>query len=107
MVLGQVGKSTIIKSLVKHYTKHNLSDIKGPITIIAGKKRRLTFVECTNHLDVMVCAPNLSFLYSTHPREQGQRAIVPKARKFGGAMSLYSSEFLPTLTLSPRLVASS
>ncbi|CAG8542928.1 34368_t:CDS:10 [Racocetra persica] len=29
----QTGKSTLIKSLVKRYTKHNLTEIKGPITV--------------------------------------------------------------------------
>ena len=50
MVLVQgpvgVGKSTLIRGLVRHYTKHNLSEVKGPITVVSGKSRRLTFVEC-------------------------------------------------------------
>ncbi|KAF8595216.1 DUF663-domain-containing protein [Ceratobasidium sp. AG-I] len=49
-----VGKSTLVKSLVKRYTKHSLSEIKGPITVVAGKKRRLTFVECNNDLNSMI-----------------------------------------------------
>ncbi|ORY01638.1 DUF663-domain-containing protein [Basidiobolus meristosporus CBS 931.73] len=48
------GKSTLIKSLVKKYTKHNLNEIKGPITVISGKKRRLTFIECTNDMNAMI-----------------------------------------------------
>jgi GTPase SAR1 family protein len=32
-----VGKTTLIRSLVKHYTKQNLSQVKGPITIVTGK----------------------------------------------------------------------
>lgn len=32
----QVGKSLLIKSLVKHYTKHNLPEVRGPITIVSG-----------------------------------------------------------------------
>lgn len=27
------GKSTLIRSLVKYYTGHNVSDIRGPITV--------------------------------------------------------------------------
>ncbi|KAH7296503.1 hypothetical protein KP509_26G025800 [Ceratopteris richardii] len=50
----QVGKTLLIKSLVKHYTKHNLSDMRGPITVISGKKRRLQFVECINDVNAMV-----------------------------------------------------
>ncbi|KAI9315305.1 hypothetical protein BX666DRAFT_1961353 [Dichotomocladium elegans] len=48
------GKSTLIKSLVKRYTKHNLAEIKGPITVVSGKKRRLTFIECTNDINAMI-----------------------------------------------------
>lgn len=50
----QTGKTTLIKSLVKRYTKHSLSEIKGPITVISGKKRRLTFIECNNDLNSMI-----------------------------------------------------
>ena len=49
----QVGKSTLIRSLVKHYTKQNLNDPKGPITLISGKQRRLTIIECPNDLNAM------------------------------------------------------
>ncbi|EWM28338.1 ribosome biogenesis protein bms1-like protein, partial [Nannochloropsis gaditana] len=40
------GKSTLIRSLVKYYTRQNLSDVLGPITVVAGKAKRLTFFEC-------------------------------------------------------------
>jgi ribosome biogenesis protein BMS1 len=48
------GKSTVIRSLVKRYTRQNLHEIKGPITIVTGKKRRLTFIECGNDLNSMI-----------------------------------------------------
>ncbi|KAK3068868.1 Glycoside hydrolase 2 (Mannanase, beta-galactosidase), partial [Teratosphaeriaceae sp. CCFEE 6253] len=41
-----VGKTTLIKSLVRRYTKQSISDPRGPITIVTGKRRRLTFIEC-------------------------------------------------------------
>ena len=41
-----VGKTTLIKNLIKHYTRQNVGEIKGPITLISGKSRRLTFLEC-------------------------------------------------------------
>jgi ribosome biogenesis protein BMS1 len=41
-----VGKSTLIRSLVKLFTNQNMSDTKGPITCITGRKRRITFFEC-------------------------------------------------------------
>ncbi|CAE6498571.1 unnamed protein product [Rhizoctonia solani] len=49
-----VGKTTLVKSLVRRYTKHTLSEVKGPITVVAGKKRRLTFIECNNDLNSMI-----------------------------------------------------
>jgi len=48
------GKTTLIRSLVKNYTRYSISDVKGPITIVAGKKRRLTFIECNNDLNSMI-----------------------------------------------------
>jgi hypothetical protein len=50
----QVGKTTLIKSLVKHYTRHNLASVKGPITVVSGKQRRLQLVECGPGLSDMV-----------------------------------------------------
>lgn len=50
------GKTTLIKCLVKHYTRQNLAEVKGPITIVSGKKRRITFVECPQDLNSMIDA---------------------------------------------------
>ncbi|KAL8129296.1 hypothetical protein V2J09_018451 [Rumex salicifolius] len=53
----QVGKSLVIKSLVKYYTKQNLPEVRGPVTIVSGKKRRLQFIECPNDINGMIdCA---------------------------------------------------
>jgi ribosome biogenesis protein BMS1 len=41
-----VGKSTLIKCLINHYTRQSISEVKGPITVVSGKSRRLTFIEC-------------------------------------------------------------
>lgn len=49
-----MGKTTLLKSLVRRYAKQTLSETKGPITVVAGKKRRLTFIECNNDLNSMV-----------------------------------------------------
>lgn len=35
-----VGKTTLVKSLVKRFTKHTLSEVKGPITVVSGTPRR-------------------------------------------------------------------
>ena len=39
---------------MKRYTKQTLSDIKGTVTVVSGKKRRLTFIECNNDLNSMI-----------------------------------------------------
>jgi len=33
----QVGKTSLIKGLVKHYTKQNLAEPLGPITLVSGE----------------------------------------------------------------------
>ncbi|EGP83848.1 uncharacterized protein MYCGRDRAFT_101428 [Zymoseptoria tritici IPO323] len=40
-----VGKTTLIKSLIRRYTKTAVTQPTGPITIVTSKKRRLTFIE--------------------------------------------------------------
>lgn len=49
-----VGKTTLLKSLVRRYAKQTLTEAKGPITVVAGKKRRLTFIECNSDLNSMI-----------------------------------------------------
>ncbi|KAK2064992.1 AARP2CN domain-containing protein [Colletotrichum caudatum] len=49
-----VGKTTLLKSLIRRYAKETLSDPQGPITVVTSKKQRLTFVECPNELEAMV-----------------------------------------------------
>jgi ribosome biogenesis protein BMS1 len=49
-----VGKTTLLKSLVRRFTKQTLNEAKGPITVVSGKKRRLTFVECNNDLNSLI-----------------------------------------------------
>lgn len=40
-----VGKSTLIKSLIRRYAKQSLTSPSGPITVVTSKRRRLTFIE--------------------------------------------------------------
>ena len=49
-----VSKSTIIRILVKMYTRHTLTDTTGPITVITGKEKRVTFLECLNDTCAMI-----------------------------------------------------
>ncbi|XP_072347438.1 ribosome biogenesis protein BMS1 homolog isoform X1 [Scyliorhinus torazame] len=50
----KVGKSTLIRCLIRNFTKQKLTDIRGPVTIITGKKRRLSIIECGNDLNSMI-----------------------------------------------------
>ncbi|CAO1628909.1 unnamed protein product [Parajaminaea phylloscopi] len=49
-----VGKTTLMRSLIRRFTKHTLKDIRGPVTVVSGKKRRLTFLECGNDINSMI-----------------------------------------------------
>ncbi|WFD01590.1 Glycoside hydrolase 2 (Mannanase, beta-galactosidase) [Malassezia obtusa] len=49
-----VGKSTLMRSLIRRYTKHTVANIAGPVTVVAGKSRRLTFIECNNDINSMI-----------------------------------------------------
>ncbi|KZT12217.1 DUF663-domain-containing protein [Laetiporus sulphureus 93-53] len=49
-----VGKTTLLRSLVRRHTKQTLSHIQGPVTVVSGKKKRITFIECNNDLNSMI-----------------------------------------------------
>ena len=44
----------MLKSLVRRYTKQTLNEAKGPITVVSGEKKRITFIECNNDLNSMI-----------------------------------------------------
>lgn len=48
------GKTTLIRSLVRRLSKTTLTELNGPITVVSGKNRRLTFIECGNGLNEMI-----------------------------------------------------
>ncbi|KAK9873822.1 hypothetical protein WA026_002180 [Henosepilachna vigintioctopunctata] len=50
----KVGKSTLINNLIKLFTKSPLTEVKGPVTIVTGKKRRITLIECNNDINCMI-----------------------------------------------------
>ncbi|XP_054168534.1 ribosome biogenesis protein BMS1 homolog [Oppia nitens] len=50
----KVGKSTLISSILKNLSRSKLSQMVGPITCVAGKKRRLTLIECNNDINCMI-----------------------------------------------------
>ncbi|XP_020289704.1 ribosome biogenesis protein BMS1 homolog [Pseudomyrmex gracilis] len=50
----KVGKSLVIQCLIKSYVKQPLTNILGPVTVVSGKKRRITFIECNNDVNSMI-----------------------------------------------------
>ncbi|KAM4636632.1 ribosome biogenesis protein BMS1 homolog [Discoglossus pictus] len=50
----KVGKTTLIRCLIKNFTKQKLTEIRGPVTIVSGKKRRLTIIECGCDINTMI-----------------------------------------------------
>uniref|UniRef100_A0A0K0FM02 Bms1l protein (inferred by orthology to a zebrafish protein) n=1 Tax=Strongyloides venezuelensis TaxID=75913 RepID=A0A0K0FM02_STRVS len=51
---SKVGKSTLLKGLVKHYLHITMNNLKGPISIVTGKTRRVTFIEVENDVNSMI-----------------------------------------------------
>lgn len=49
-----VGKTTLIQSLVKHYAKQRLIQMGGPVTLVSGRHRRLTIIECPQEMSAML-----------------------------------------------------
>ena len=57
------GKSTLIRSLVKHHCKQNLTEVNGPITFVASKHRRVTLIEAPkNDIGAMIDCAKLADL---------------------------------------------
>lgn len=55
-----VGKSTIIRNLVKHYAKRSIPSITGPVTLVSGRRKRLTFLEVGSDLASMLDAAKIA-----------------------------------------------
>jgi len=47
------GKTTLIRSMAKYYANRNIQRLRGPVTVVAGRSRRVTFVEVPNTLSAM------------------------------------------------------
>ncbi len=50
----KVGKSTLLRGLVRNFTRQALTDVRGPVTLVSGKRQRLTLLECSNDINAMV-----------------------------------------------------
>uniref|UniRef100_A0AC35TKD9 Bms1-type G domain-containing protein n=1 Tax=Rhabditophanes sp. KR3021 TaxID=114890 RepID=A0AC35TKD9_9BILA len=59
---SKVGKTTLLKGLVKHYLHTNVTSLKGPISLVTGKTRRVTFIEVENDVNSMIDAAKVADL---------------------------------------------
>jgi ribosome biogenesis protein BMS1 len=58
----QCGKSTLIRSMTKFYASRNIQRLRGPVTVVAGRSRRVTFLEIPNTLSAMCDAAKIADL---------------------------------------------
>ncbi|KJP89190.1 hypothetical protein AK88_01068 [Plasmodium fragile] len=49
-----VGKTTLLKSLIKHYVGVSMNEVKGPVSIITKALKRYTFVEVSDDILSMI-----------------------------------------------------
>ncbi|KAH0787889.1 ribosome biogenesis protein Bms1 [Histomonas meleagridis] len=54
------GKSLLIRCLVKRYTGQNVMTVRGPITVIANRAQRITFIEVPNDINAMTDAAKIA-----------------------------------------------
>ncbi|XP_041362770.1 ribosome biogenesis protein BMS1 homolog [Gigantopelta aegis] len=50
----KVGKTTLLQCIVRNFAKEKLSNVQGPVTVVSGKRRRLTLIECNNDINCMI-----------------------------------------------------
>ncbi len=48
------GKSTLLRALIKHFGRQLVPTVTGPITVVVGKKFRMTFIECDCNINSMI-----------------------------------------------------
>jgi ribosome biogenesis protein BMS1 len=51
---SESGKTTLIKSLVFHFTKQKVTTVRGTITLRTNRNQRITFFECPTNMQAMV-----------------------------------------------------
>ena len=51
---SQSGNTTLIKSLVHHFTKQKIHDVRGTITLRTNKNHRITLYECPTEMQAMI-----------------------------------------------------
>ncbi|CAH8559683.1 unnamed protein product [Heterobilharzia americana] len=54
------GKSTLLRGLIKNFAHLSLGVLKGPVTVVVGKKERFTFIECGCDINSMLDAAKIA-----------------------------------------------
>jgi hypothetical protein len=49
-----------LRGLVKHYLQQGVSEIKGPVSLVTGKRKRVTFIEVPNDITEMTDAAKVA-----------------------------------------------
>mmetsp|Transcript_5783 Transcript_5783/g.4121 ORF Transcript_5783/g.4121 Transcript_5783/m.4121 type:complete len:207 (-) Transcript_5783:2553-3173(-) len=50
----ECGKTTLITSLVHHFTKQRVTLVRGTVTLRTNKNQRITFMECPTDMQAMI-----------------------------------------------------
>ena len=57
-------QTTLIRSLIKHYTRHNVTEVNGPVTVVTSRKQRITLIDCPNDVCAMMDVAKVNLLIS-------------------------------------------
>lgn len=94
-----MGKSTLIRCLVKHYTKQNVGDISGPITVVAGGSCGLMQAWfCFRGMRGCEEGLHEQAVVAQHHSGRVQRQVSRRAGNYGSRLHRSSA------TLKPRLM---
>ena len=50
----KVGKTTVVRGLIKNWTRQSVREIRGPVTVVSGKNKRVTLLECPSEMSAMI-----------------------------------------------------
>ncbi|VDM02451.1 unnamed protein product [Schistocephalus solidus] len=87
------GKSTLLRSLIRHFGRQLVPVVTGPITVVVGKSFRITFLECDCNINSMIDVAKVADLV----------LLVVNVRK---GLEMYHFEFINMLQAHgmPRVI---
>jgi hypothetical protein len=87
-----------LQALVKKFTRHTVKDVRGPITVVMNKKRRLTLIECPNDINSMIVRRlrlAMSHMFARVPLRTATTTLGTCAREFTAVAVLAVGRILP------------